>query len=48
LTAETPDQGRGIVRRQKRAGYDAIKLYGTLRPDVFRAILQTAREEGFR
>ena len=46
LTAETPDQGRGIVRRQKRAGYDAIKLYGTLRPDVFRAILQTAREEG--
>jgi len=45
LTAETPEQGREIVRRQKRAGYDAVKLYGTLRPDVFRAILQAAREE---
>jgi hypothetical protein len=45
LTAETPEQGRAIVRQQKRSGYDAIKLYGTLRPDVFQAILQTAREE---
>lgn len=45
LTAETPDQGGAIVREQKRAGYDVIKLYGTLRPDVFRAILETAQQE---
>lgn len=45
LTAETPEQGRAIVRQQKRAGYDAIKLYGTLRADVLHAILETAQEE---
>jgi len=45
LTAETPQQGRGIVREQKRAGYDVIKLYGTLRPDVFATILATAQQE---
>jgi imidazolonepropionase-like amidohydrolase len=44
LTAETPEAGRAIVADQKRAGYDAIKVYGTLRPDVFRAILQAAAE----
>jgi len=45
ITAETPEQARAIIREQKRAGYDAIKLYGTLRPDVFRAILETAARE---
>jgi imidazolonepropionase-like amidohydrolase len=45
LTAETPADGEAIVRREKQAGYDAIKLYGTLRPDVFRAILRTAEAE---
>ena len=45
LTAETPDQARAIVREQKLRGYDVIKLYGTLRPDVFRAILETAKQE---
>lgn len=45
LTAETAEQGRAIVKEQKRAGYDVIKLYGTLRPDVFRAILASAKEE---
>jgi imidazolonepropionase-like amidohydrolase len=45
LTAETPVQGHALVREQKRAGYDVIKLYGTLRPDVFRAILDAAVQE---
>ena len=45
LTAETPDQARALVREQKLRGYDVIKLYGTLRPDVFRAILETAQQE---
>ncbi|MBI3476812.1 MAG: amidohydrolase family protein [Acidobacteria bacterium] len=45
LTVETPEQGRALVREQKRAGYDVIKLYGTLRPDVFRAILDAAVQE---
>lgn len=45
LTAETPGQGIGIVREQKRAGYDVVKLYGTLRPDVFAAILAAAQQE---
>src|SRR5882672_11024855 len=45
LTAETPDQARAIVREQKLRGYDVIKLYGTLRPEVFRAILETAKQE---
>ena len=45
LTAETPEQGSALVREQKRAGYDVIKLYGTLRPDVFHAILDAAQQE---
>ena len=45
LTAETPDDARAAVTEQKRAGYDFIKLYGTLRPDVFRAILEAGRQE---
>jgi hypothetical protein len=45
ITAETPEQARAIIREQKRVGYDAIKLYGTLRPDVFHAILAAAEQE---
>jgi imidazolonepropionase-like amidohydrolase len=45
LTAETPADAEAIVRSEEQAGYDAIKLYGTLRPDVFRAVVQTADAE---
>jgi len=45
LTAETPAQASAIIREQKQQGYDVIKVYGTLRPEVFRAILETAKEE---
>jgi len=45
LTAETPKEARAIVHQQKQAGYDFIKLYGTLRPEVFRAILEAGQQE---
>ena len=45
LTAENPEDARAMVREQKQAGYDFIKVYGTLRPDVFRAILQAGQRE---
>jgi len=45
FTAEKPETAAAYVRESKRAGYDFIKLYGTLRPDVFRAILQAAAQE---
>jgi imidazolonepropionase-like amidohydrolase len=45
LTAERPEEARAVVREEKQAGYDFIKLYGTLRPDVFHAILETAQQE---
>jgi imidazolonepropionase-like amidohydrolase len=38
-------QGRRIVREQKAAGYDYIKIYNTLEPDVYRAIMNETRVE---
>ena len=45
VTAETPQQGDDIVVSNKRAGYDFVKVYGTLRPDVFRAIAEACKRE---
>jgi imidazolonepropionase-like amidohydrolase len=45
VTAETPEQGVALVIDHKRAGYDFIKVYGTLRPDVFHAIAAACRRE---
>ena len=45
VTEEKPADAAAFVRESKLAGYDFIKLYGTLRPDVFRAILETAQRE---
>ena len=42
----TPAEARAEVRREKRAGYDFVKVYATLQPEVYREILRTAREEG--
>ncbi|HEY6554190.1 MAG TPA: amidohydrolase family protein, partial [Vicinamibacteria bacterium] len=44
LTAETAEAARAIVAEQKRAGYDMVKVYGTLRPEVYRAILQAGED----
>jgi len=45
VTAETPEQGDAIVSDHKRAGYNFIKVYGTLRPDVFHAIASACKRE---
>ena len=42
----TPAEARDEVRREKRLGYDFIKVYATLRPEVYQAIVRAAREEG--
>ena len=34
------------VRRQKAVGYDLLKTYSMLAPSVYRAVTETAREEG--
>ncbi len=41
------DPGRAAfeVRRQKALGYDVIKVYSTLAPEVYHAVLETAAEE---
>ena len=44
-TAENPEIARALIRDTKHAGYDCIKVYGTLRPDVFRGILESAERE---
>jgi hypothetical protein len=44
LTAETAEAARAIVAEQKRAGYDMVKVYGTLRPEVYRALLQAGED----
>lgn len=45
VTAENAETARALVHDTKHAGYDCIKLYGTLRPDAFGAILDAAERE---
>ncbi len=42
----TPDEARKIVAEQKASGYDFIKVYQTLSPEVYREIVRTGRELG--
>lgn len=48
----TPQKARELVRRQKAAGYDAIKMYGdgsdTMTPETYRAVIDSAHEAGLR
>jgi imidazolonepropionase-like amidohydrolase len=44
----TPDSARALVRAQKKAGYDLIKVYDGLRPDVYAAVMDEARTVGMR
>lgn len=43
--AETPEQGREFVRKQKQAGADFIKVYFNLKRDVFLAIADEAAKQ---
>ena len=47
ITAMTPTQGDALVVDLKHQGYDFIKVYGTLRPDVFHAIAAACLREHF-
>jgi len=42
----TPVEARAEVERQARAGYDFVKVYATLAPDVYREITDAARDTG--
>ena len=44
--AATPEQGRAVVDRYKAAGFNQIKLYTLLQPDVVAAITARAHELG--
>lgn len=46
VTAETPDEGRLVVQRYHAAGFQQIKLYTFLTPDVITAITAEAHRLG--
>ena len=46
VTAETPEEGRAVVNRYHDAGFQQIKLYTFLAPDVIRAITSEAHRLG--
>jgi imidazolonepropionase-like amidohydrolase len=46
VTAETPEEGRAVVRRYHDAGFQQIKLYTFLTPEVVRAIAAEAHRLG--
>ena len=46
VTAETPEEGRAVVNRYHDAGFQQIKLYTFLAPDVIRAITAEAHRLG--
>ena len=46
VTAETPEEGRAEVNRYHDAGFQQIKLYTFLQPDVIRAIAAEAHRLG--
>jgi imidazolonepropionase-like amidohydrolase len=46
VTAETPEEGRAVVNRYHAAGFQQIKLYTFLTPDVIKAIAAEAHRLG--
>jgi imidazolonepropionase-like amidohydrolase len=44
VAVSTPEQARELVERQKKAGYDFIKVYTKLSPPVYEEILRAAKE----
>jgi imidazolonepropionase-like amidohydrolase len=46
VTAETPEEGRAVVRHYHDAGFEQIKLYTFLAPDVIQAIAAEAHRLG--
>jgi imidazolonepropionase-like amidohydrolase len=48
IVIKTPEQARQVVREQKAAGYDYIKVHNVMPLPLYEAIAQTAREEHIR
>lgn len=46
VTASTPDEGRAVVRKYHRDGFEQIKIYSLVAPDVVRAIVDEAHKLG--
>ena len=46
VVAATPSEGRAVVDRYKKLGFDQMKLYSLLQPDVVSAITARAHELG--
>jgi imidazolonepropionase-like amidohydrolase len=46
LPTETPDEAERLVRQQIDRGVDFIKVHDFLAPDVYRAVVSTARQGG--
>jgi imidazolonepropionase-like amidohydrolase len=44
--ASTPDEGRDVVRRYKTAGFQEIKIYSLLAPDIVKAVADEAHALG--
>lgn len=48
VEADTPEKGREIVRQQKEAGADFIKVYSFLEKDVYKAIADECKKQGIK
>jgi imidazolonepropionase-like amidohydrolase len=46
INAATPDEGRAVVRRYHDLGFEQVKLYSLLKPDVVGAIAREAHRLG--
>jgi imidazolonepropionase-like amidohydrolase len=46
FSAATPDEGRAIVRRYHQMGFEMMKIYLALAPDVMAAICDEAHKQG--
>ncbi|MEX0290730.1 MAG: amidohydrolase family protein [Flavobacteriaceae bacterium] len=46
--ADSPEKGREIVRQQKQAGADFIKVYSFLEKDVYMAIADECKKQGLK
>ena len=46
--ANTAEEGRAIVRNAKVEGYDLIKLYSNLTPEVFTAMIDESSKQGMK
>lgn len=46
IRANTPEEARAVVNRYKNAGFDQIKIYSSIKPDILAAITAEAHRLG--